>query len=200
MAMRKNDTADWPTGRTTLVTDPQAAHEIPAVPMSADADNPDAKPETLSERIMAAQERIARTTAPARAKASDQAKAAAGSARRFVTDHPVLAVTGALAVGAAIAFALPGRPGRKMRGGAVALGGLVAELAATYGTKMLSMAEEAAQASQEKLDEIGDTFASASETIADTAAETGSTVLESVKKASEATAGQAQSLARKIKR
>jgi len=164
------------------------------------APNPAAEPQTLAERVMAAQQRLAERTAPARASAGKQATAAAGAAKKFVTDHPVLAVTGAVVAGAAIAFALPGRSGKKLRGGAMAVGGLVAELAATYGTRMLAMAEEAAEASQEKLGEIGESFAAAGENIADNATATGATVVESVRNAGEAATSQAKSLARKLKR
>ena len=165
-----------------------------------DSANPEATPQTLAERVMAAQARIAERTGPARAKAGAQAKAAAGGARRFVTEHPALAISGALAVGAAIAFALPGRSGRRLRGGAMALGGLVAELAGTYGTKMLEMADEARQTGREKLDEIGENFAAAGETIVDSGAAAGSTVLENVKRAGESAAARAETLAKKLKR
>ncbi|WP_066556434.1 hypothetical protein [Croceicoccus bisphenolivorans] len=180
--------------------EPTRANDTPAVPLAIDATRPEPESQSISDRVKAAQARIAERTAPARAKAGEQAKAAANNATQFVKDHPALAITGAIVAGAAIAFALPGRPGRKLRGGAIALGGLAAELAATYGSRMLTMAEEAAQSSQEKLGEIGESFASAGESLAGSAAETGATVLESVKRASEATASQAQSLAGKLKR
>lgn len=172
----------------------------PAPTAANDATNPEARPTSLAERVMAAQARIAERTAPARAKAGEQARAAANGATQFVKDHPALAITGALVAGAAIAFALPGKSGRKLREGAMALGGLVAELATTYGTQMLAMADQAAETSKEKLDEIGESFSSASEAIADKATETGEAVIETVKRAGEATAAQAQSLVDKIKR
>lgn len=181
------------------MTEPETT---PAIPLAQanETTNPEPQPQSLSERVMAAQERLAERTAPARAKAGKQARAAAGSAKQFVTEHPALAIGGALAAGVAIAFALPGKPGRKLRGSTIALGGLIAELAATYGSRMLAMAEEAAQTSQEKLGEIGESFAATGETIAESASDTGTAILNSMKRASGATASQAQSLARKIKR
>ncbi|MBS7670990.1 hypothetical protein [Croceicoccus gelatinilyticus] len=181
-------------------TDPTPANDSPAIPLNIDASNPEPETQSLSDRVAAAQKRIAERTAPARAKAAEQTKAAAGTAKQFVKDHPAIAIGGAIAAGVAIAYALPGKPSRKLRSGTLALGGLVAELAATYGARMLSMAEDAAEASQEKLGEIGESFASAGESFADSAADAGTSVLASVKRAGEATASQAQSLAGKIKR
>ncbi len=191
-----------PTGRTTFVTDTdqQPANDSAAIPLNIQASNPEPETQSLSDRVSAAQKRIAERTAPARAKAAEQTKAAASSTKQFVKDHPVIAIGGALAAGIAIAYALPGKPSRKLRSSTLALGGLVAELAATYGARMLSMAEDAAEASQEKLGEIGESFAAASESLADTAAETGTSVLSSIKHMGEATAAQAQSMAGKIKR
>lgn len=181
---------------------PSPANDTPAIPLAVGTNNAPVHHDgaSIADRVKSAQARIAESTAPARAKAAEQARTAADNVTQFVKDHPVLAVTGAVVAGAAIAFALPGKPGRKMRGGAVALGGLVAELAATYGSRMLSMAEEAAQASQEKLGEIGESFAAAGGSIAQSASETGSSVLDSVRRAGEATASQAQSMASRLKR
>lgn len=178
------------------------ANDTPAIPLGISANHATDMNESASiaDRVKSAQARIAEKTAPARAKAADQTRTAADNVTQFVKDHPVLAITGAVVAGAAIAFALPGKPGRKMRGGAIALGGLIAELAATYGSRMLSLAEGAAQASQEKLGAIGESFAAAGENIAHSASETGSSVLESVRRAGEATASQAQSVASRLKR
>lgn len=148
---------------------------------------------TLAERVKAAQTRIADQAGPALDKAGDQLRDATDGAVRFVKEHPILAVTGAIVAGAAIAFALPGKPGRKMRGGAVALGGMAAELAATYGSRMLSMADEAAQVSREKLGEIGGSFA-------DAAADTGSAVADTARRAGDAAAAQAHAVASKLRR
>lgn len=180
--------------------EPTPANDTPAVPLAIDATRPEPETQSIADRVKAAQVRIAERTAPARAKASEKTREYTDTATRFVKEHPGIAITGAIVAGAAIAFALPGKPGRKLRGGAMALGGLVAELAATYGAKMLSMAEEAAQTSQDKLSEIGESFASASSDLADSAADTGVSLLDSVKSAGEATASQAQSLIGKIKR
>jgi len=184
------------------VTDiePTAANDTPAVPLALDTARPEPETQSIADRVKAAQVRIAERTAPARAKASEKTKEYSDTATKFVKEHPALAITGAVVAGAAIAFALPGRPGRKLRGGALAVGGLIAEVAATYGAKMLTMAEDAATTSQEKLDEIGESFAAASGSLADSAAEAGTSILGSVRHAGEATASQAQSLIGKIKR
>lgn len=156
------------------------------------ADLPTTEP-TLADRVKAAQTRIADQAGPALDKAGDRLRDATDGAVRFVKDHPILAVTGAIVAGAAIAFALPGKPGRKMRGGAVALGGLAAELAATYGSRMLAMADDAAHASREKLSEIGGSFA-------DVAADAGSAVADTARRASDAAAAQAHGVASKLRR
>lgn len=114
---------------------------------------------SLAEKISAAQARIAERTAPARAKAVEQSKVAARNARDFVHEHPLIAISGAVAIGAIIALSLPGKQGRKIRGSVMSTGGLLAELAATYGTQMLAMAESAAAGSREKLGEFGDRVA-----------------------------------------
>lgn len=155
---------------------------------------------TLADRVKAAQDRLSARAAPVMDKVEEKTLEYADATVAFVKKHPLLAVSGALAAGAVIAFALPGKPGRKMRGGAVALGGLVAELAATYGTRMLNMTREAAEASQEKLGEIGESFAAAGSALADTASDAGASLVDSVRRMGEATASQAQSLAGKIKR
>ncbi len=111
---------------------------------------------TLSEKVSAAQARVAERTAPARAKAADQSRAAADSAKEFVKDHPFVAISGAVAIGALIALSLPGRPGRKVRGSVVTAGGVLAELAAKYGHEIMAIASHAADESREKLEELGD--------------------------------------------
>lgn len=136
------------------------------VPPANDLDAP--REATLAEKISAAQARIAERTAPARAKAAEKSKAAATDAKEFVKAHPVIAVSGAVAVGALIALALPGKPGRKVRGSVLSAGGLLAELAATYGSQFLAMAEDAAEASKETLEELGENIAETSGAIAGT--------------------------------
>ncbi|RVQ69208.1 hypothetical protein EKN06_03135 [Croceicoccus ponticola] len=187
------------TEANPMSDNPMSTSNSPAIPLNLTT-QPELEAQTLGDRIKAAQSRIAEQTGPTLAKAEEQARAAAGTAKQFVKDHPALAITGAIVAGAAIAFALPGKPGRKLRGSTMALGGLVAELAATYGSRMLSMAEEAAHTSQEKLGEIGESFAAAGGNIADSATGTGASILKSVKRAGEATASKAQTLASKIKR
>lgn len=153
-----------PKAVPTPIETPQAV-----VPAANDLDPP--REPTLAEKVSAAQARIAERTAPARAKAAEKSKAAAVSAKEFVKEHPLIAVSGAIAAGALIALALPGKPGRKVRGSVMSAGGLLAELAATYGTQMLAMAESAAETSREKLGEIGESFAESSEALAHELAE-----------------------------
>ena len=112
--------------------------------------------QTLSEKVSAAQARISERTAPARAKAAEQSRAAADSAKEFVKDHPFVAISGAVAIGALIALSLPGRPGRKVRGSVVTAGGVLAELAAKYGHEIMAIASHAAEESREKLEELGE--------------------------------------------
>ncbi|WP_239805946.1 hypothetical protein [Croceicoccus hydrothermalis] len=144
---------------------------------------PETKP-TLSDRVSAAQDRIAESTAPARSRAGD----AAVATKDFVSEHPFIAVAGALAVGAIIAVSLPGRPGRKVRGSVMAAGGTIAELAATYGAQLLEMAEDASNASQEKLEEIGDSIAEATSALTGSARIAGESAIDSASRAGERTA------------
>lgn len=121
---------------------------------------------TLGEKVSAAQARISERTAPARAKAAEQSRAAADSAKEFVKDHPFVAISGAVAIGALIALSLPGRPGRKVRGSVVTAGGVLAELAAKYGHEIMAIAGSAAEESREKLEELGDSVAETSRSLA----------------------------------
>ena len=146
-------------------TAPQPDEKTNAVVPPANDLSPPQDP-TLAEKLSAAQARIAERTAPARAKAAEQSRAAADSAKEFVKDHPFVAIGGAVAVGALIALSLPGRPGRKVRGSVMTAGGLLAELASTYGHQILALAENAAEESREKLGEFGDTVADASNNLA----------------------------------
>ncbi len=155
---------------------------------------------SLSDRVKSAQDRLAARAGPVMDKVEEKTLEYADATVTFVKKHPLLAISGAVAAGAVIAFALPGKPGRKMRGGAVAMGGLVAELAATYGSRMLNMTREAAEASQERLGEIGESFAAAGSGLAGSASDAGASLVDSVRRVSDATASQAHSLAAKIKR
>jgi len=177
--------------------EPTAANDgagVPAVTTYSPAEP------TLTERVKAAQDRLAARAGPVKDKVEEKAAEYAEATVEFVKKHPLLSISGAVAAGALIAFALPGKPGRKMRGGAVALGGMVAELAATYGARMLNMTREAAEASQEKLGEIGESFAATGSGLADRAGDAGASLADSVRRVGEATASQAQSLASKIRR
>ncbi len=120
---------------------------------------------TLSEKVSAAQARISERTAPARAKAAEQSRAAADSAKEFVKDHPFVAITGAVAVGALIALSLPGRPGRKVRGSVMTAGGLLAELATKYGHEIAAIAGNAVDESREKLEDIGESVSETSRSL-----------------------------------
>lgn len=121
---------------------------------------------TLSEKVSAAQARISERTAPARARAAEQSRAAADSAKEFVKEHPLVAISGAVAIGALIALSLPGRPGRKMRGSVVTAGGVLAELAGKYGHEIMAIASHAAEESREKLEELGESVSDTSRSLA----------------------------------
>jgi ElaB/YqjD/DUF883 family membrane-anchored ribosome-binding protein len=149
------DTATTPKPNAT----PQAV-----VPPSDNLESP--RDPTLSEKVSAAQARISERTAPARAKAAEQSRAAADSAKEFVKEHPFVAMTGAVAIGALIALSLPGRPGRKVRGSVVTAGGVLAELAAKYGHEIMDIASNAAEESREKLGEIGESVSETSRDLA----------------------------------
>lgn len=166
----------------TTATTPATPIEPVGVP-SNDIEPP--REPTLAEKVSAAQARLAERTAPARAKAAESTKKAARSASDFVKEHPVLAISGAVVAGAAIALALPGKPGRKMRGAVLSTGGLLAELASTYGAQMLAMAEDAAETSKEKLGEIGESFAESSSALASSLSEKGEGTLLSARHISE---------------
>lgn len=149
------------------------AVETPQPVVPADNDLAPPQEATLAEKVSAAQARIAERTAPARAKAMEQTKAAAGDAKKFVKEHPLIAVSGTVAIGALIALSLPGKPGRKVRGSVMSAGGLLAELAATYGGQMMALAQNAAEGSRDKLGEWGERVAETGGHIAHEFAERG---------------------------
>lgn len=113
----------------------------------------DQKRENLKEKIEAAERRNEERSA------ADYAIEAKDRATAFVKEHPIATVAGGLVLGAVVAAMIPG-PGRRMRKKATAKGSALAamltELGIAYGTSLLDGIGDAAQAGQDKLEDLGD--------------------------------------------
>lgn len=171
---------------TSVTMLPPASDRMAIAPAEPEGYGTDSSSDlSLADRVSAAQHRIAERTAPARARAMDATRSAAGSTKDFVTRHPFVAVSGAIVAGAVIALALPGRPGRKVRGSVLSAGGLLAELASTYGSQMMAMAEDAAKASRDRLEDIGEGLANTGDNVSSRIANASEGVLLSARHAGE---------------
>lgn len=115
----------------------------------------DKKREELKNRIEAGQQRHANRTV------SDYARDARDSATAFVKEHPVTTVVGGIAVGVIVASLVPG-PGRRMRKKATrrgsALAAMAAEIGLAYGASLIDSLSDAARASGDRLDDLGETI------------------------------------------
>lgn len=132
----------------------EAAETSNVTPISADSMLSDEqKREQLRAKIEAGERRNAERSF------ADQAKDAADSALEFTKKHPFAVVGGAIAVGLAIGAMT--RPGRRLgrRGGALA--GLALDAALAYGARALDGAGNATQFASDKLEDFGDTAATA---------------------------------------
>ena len=125
----------------------------------------DARRTELKSKVDAAQKR---NTARSKDQSlGDYARDAGSSATSFVKEHPITTMIGGLAVGVLIASIVPG-PGRRLRKKATArsavLAGAITDLALTYGTQLLEGAEKAANASGQRLGELGGTIGDSART------------------------------------
>lgn len=113
----------------------------------------EAKREELKNRIEAGEQRHASRTV------GDYAREARETATSFVKDHPVATVVGGLAIGVIIASMVPG-PGRRMRKKATrrgsALAAMAAEVGMAYGASLIDSLGNAARASGDRLEDLGD--------------------------------------------
>jgi len=94
----------------------------------------------------------------------DYAREARDGATSFVKEHPITTLAGGVALGVLIAAVVPG-PGRRLRKqatrrGAV-LAGVLADLAANYGSQTLDGAGKAARSGQSRLGDLGETLSDA---------------------------------------
>jgi len=94
----------------------------------------------------------------------DYAREARDGATSFVKEHPITTLAGGVALGVLIAAVVPG-PGRRLRKqatrrGAV-LAGVLADLAANYGSQALDGAGKAARSGQSRLGDLGETLSDA---------------------------------------
>ncbi len=94
----------------------------------------------------------------------DYARDARDGATSFVKEHPITTLAGGIALGVLVAALVPG-PGRRLRKqatkrGAV-LGGVLADLALTYGSQALDGASKAARTGQSRLGDLGETLGDA---------------------------------------
>lgn len=125
----------------------------------------DPKRQEIKERIARAQARHeARENGSLTEQAGVRAIEAKDSATEFVKKHPIVAVTGALAVGVLIAgmFKGPRRAAAKgaAKGGAKAAGlaALLSEAAMAFGSHLAESASQAGRAGAHKLDDLGDSM------------------------------------------
>ncbi len=113
------------------------------------------KREELKNRIEAGQQRHANRSM------SDYARDARDSATAFVKEHPVATVVGGVAVGVIVASLVPG-PGRRVRKKATrrgsALAAMAAEIGMAYGASLIDSLGNAARASGDRLEDLGDTI------------------------------------------
>lgn len=101
---------------------------------SIEATSPETTSERLSRRVEQARDRAAERAR----KTADATGEAASEAVRLVRKHPVLAISGAVLIGAAVARVLPGKVKKKARRNssrAIGLATTAAELALAYGRK-----------------------------------------------------------------
>lgn len=123
-------------------------------PISADSRLSDEqKRQQLRAKIEAGEQRNAERTL------ADQAKDAADTALEFTKKHPFAVVGGAIAVGLAIGAMT--RPGRRLgrRGGVLA--GLALDAALAYGARAMDGASNAAQLAGDRIEDFGDSAATA---------------------------------------
>ncbi|RXZ66209.1 hypothetical protein [Pelagerythrobacter rhizovicinus] len=111
------------------------------------------KREELKNRIEAGQQRHANRTV------SDYAREARDNATAFVKEHPVATVVGGVAIGVIVASLVPG-PGRRMRKKATrrgsALAAMATEIGLAYGASLIDSLGNAARASGDRLEDLGD--------------------------------------------
>ncbi len=138
----------------------------------------DEKRDELRSRIEEAEARNAERSI------ADYARNARDETVSFVKRHPVAAVTGALALGAVLALAVP-RRGRKfslsMGRKIGVLGTLAAEIGLNYGLNMLDAGASAARSGKNRIEEFGDTMASNARSLGRTAGERASGANDAVK-------------------
>lgn len=108
----------------------------------------EAKRAALWDRVEAGRERLAGR------EIARTAREAADAASGFVKRHPIATLGGAIAVGLAIGAMT--RRGRQLgrRGGALA--GVVADVALTYGLKLIDELTDVARQGQDRIEDFGD--------------------------------------------
>ncbi|MGN3973250.1 hypothetical protein [Tsuneonella sp. SYSU-LHT278] len=142
------------------------------------ATNSTDKRKELKKKIEAAEQRNADRSF------GDYARGAADSATSFVKEHPLTTLAGGVALGVLIAAIVPG-PGRRLRKKATARGavlaGALADLAMVYGAKFLQSAQEAAEAGQDRIGELGEAIGDGARDLGRSASETASRAIGSAR-------------------
>lgn len=117
-------------------------------------------PDRVKQRLAEAGERAARRSKSVAEAAEARSQEATGTVRRFVADHPLIAVGAGLAVGAIVASMIPGvapRAGRLARR-AAKLAAIGAEVAAVTGSRAAENAASATRSGAERLVDLGEDF------------------------------------------
>lgn len=118
----------------------------------------EARRQELVEKVKEAE---ARVEARASGNKFDEARE---TATQFVREHPLATVAGAIGIGLLVGAMFPGgrRLGKKAGEKGAAMAALAADFGMAYAREALDFAGDAAQAGQDKLEDIGDDVAARS--------------------------------------
>jgi ElaB/YqjD/DUF883 family membrane-anchored ribosome-binding protein len=149
---------------------------------------PDAKRQTLKQKVAAGQARNkAKTenTTTILDRAGEAAIEAKDRFTAFAKEHPIATVAGGVAVGVLIAAMFKGPRRAAVKGGSKAAGlaALGAELALAYAQQAMEAANEAGKAGAKRLDGFGETARSASRDAAHRASDAGEAALSVTREA-----------------
>ena len=149
---------------------------------------PDAKRQTLKEKVEAGQARNRAKTENTTTifdRAGEAAIEAKDKFTAFAKEHPLATVAGGVAVGVLIAAMFKGPRRVAVRGGtkAAGLAAIGAELALAYAQQAMEAANEAGRTGARRLDGFGDTARSAGRDAAHRASDAGETALSATREA-----------------
>lgn len=132
-------------------------------PKASNDDSAAAKAKRIKAKIAASTERSS-GKAPPRSDATRKEKVRPENDERSLftrtlEDHPLALLAGGVALGAVAAALVPASVTRKLGSRAFGLAALIGEATALYGGKALEKGSQAARASQDRLEDLGETAA-----------------------------------------